>query len=367
MFDDYMLQNFSFYINTPLFTLLFSIIIRFWNIYKNSTQNLSENQQEKFIKCIYIQDNDIDLSDTDIKIDDVNINDYIQEFKKTLKFPSSNQNEKNKYDQIIFEKIINEVIFFSLNIDFRKKQKKMMYCHRRLDESNMSDVIFYIFKDHSLFITLLMADCDKYLQKTKIESLENYKDLIYDDNYSKKDIEIIVNDKIDVFKNYIYKLIKKIDSKVSNYFYLFDRWIDVFESDEDKLKIEHYPKIRNKCEEITILEDICCIGDKELIKLIFPILNKMDFFQRKNILNKMSSGTKKKTDYLFYPSNNNDCIISLKNNENISENIKKDIHDTFDTLIKDVRSIDFENIKTKSQLDKKVQIIVEKTKKIILK
>lgn len=327
MFDEYMLKNFSFYVNTPLFSLLFSIIIHYWNIYKSPTKNLSKTDEEKFIHSVYIKNSNVDLSSINIKIDDVEINDYVSNYRKSIKYPDTELKTNSNYDEIVFKKIIDEIIFFSLTCDFKNKQELMMSFHYRLNESKISDSVFFVFRDYSIYITGLMAEADKYLQQEKITFMSNYKNIIYDVSKKKKEIKKIVNCKIENFKIEIKKKFNFINEKLITLIYLFEKWIDAFNEGKEVLPVEIYSSREN--ENISIYGDICCVGEEELIRLIAPIINKKEEAEKKYIISKMSSGTRKKTEHYFYPSENKENELNIKNINDINDIFNKLSSDTY--------------------------------------
>ena len=320
-----MLKNFSYYINTPLFSLLFSIIIHYWNIYKSPTKNLSKIDEEKFIHSVYIKNSNIDLSSIDINIDNKKLSDYVSNYRKSIKYPDAELKINSNYDEIVFKKIIDEIIFFSLNCGFKNKQEMMMFFHDRLNESKISDSVFFVFRDYSLYITGLMVEADKFLQQEKITFLRNYKNIIYDVSKKKKEIKKIVNCKIEDFKIEIKKKINFINEKLITLIYLFEKWIDAFNEGKEVLPVENYSSKEN--ENISIYGDICCVGEEELIRLIAPIINKKEENEKKYIINKMSSGTRKKTEHYFYPSANDENKINIQDVKDM-----KDIKNIFDKL-----------------------------------
>lgn len=170
-----------------------------------------------------------------------------------------------------------------------------------------------------------MVEADKFLQQEKITFLRNYKNIIYDVSKKKKEIKKIVNCKIEDFKIEIKKKINFINEKLITLIYLFEKWIDAFNEGKEVLPVENYSSKEN--ENISIYGDICCVGEEELIRLIAPIINKKEEGEKKYIISKMSSGTRKKTEHYFYPSVNDENKINIQDVKDM-----KDIKNIFDKL-----------------------------------
>ena len=79
-------------------------------------------------------------------------------------------------------------------------------------------------------------------------------------------------------------------------------------------------------EEINIFQDICSLGDLYLIELACPIINKLSFLEQKNIIEKMSSGVKNRTNHLFTLNNNFENFFSEVWNDDRVSHIKYNLN-----------------------------------------
>lgn len=297
---NYLYKNYSNYICTPLSNLMYQLIHFIWeNKNPELMSKLNSNQKKLIISMVY-GPNFEELFEK-IKFKDENEKEFMYNFlldaRKDFKInDTSLKDKKNIYDDELFIYILKNVIKMSLKKELDEIEKEMIKYDNMLKLSKLNNDIIHIFHYYYDYVIREMIELEKYIDGQKVKFIESYRNMIYNEKYNKEELKNYFEDKINLFDDKINSELTKIKQKFNTYLYILKRWIEISNKDEQFFKIY----ISNELfEEINIFQDICSLGDLYLIELAAPIINKLSFSEQKNIIQKMSSGVKNRTNHLF--------------------------------------------------------------------
>ena len=297
---NYLYKNYSNYICTPLSNLMYQLIHFIWeNKNPELMSKLNSNQKKIIISMVY-GPNFEELFEK-IKFKDENEKEFMYNFlldaRKDFKINDTSFNDKkNIYDNELFLFILKNVIKMSLKKELDEIEQEMMKYDDMLKQSKLNENIIHIFHYYYDYVIREMIELEKYIDGQKVKFIESYRNMIYDEKYIQEELKNYFEDKINLFQDKVKDELNKIKQKFNTYLYILKRWIEISNKDEQFFKIY----ISNELfEEINIFQDICSLGDLYLIELASPIINKLSFSEQKNIIQKMSSGVKNRTNHLF--------------------------------------------------------------------
>lgn len=327
IFLNYLYDNYSNYICTPLSNLMYQLIHFIWEN-KNPELMSKLNSNQKKIIILIIYGNNFEELFEQIKFSDSNekekIYNYLLDVRKDFKISNNTIKDKNNiYDNELFLYILKNVIKMNLKKELDDLEQEMIKYDIMLRKSKLNDEIILIFHHYYDYVIHKMIDLEKYIDNEKVEYIESYRNMIYDEKHNKKELKTYFEDKIILFQDKVKDELSIIKKNFNSYLYLLKRWIEISNKDQQFLKIY----ISNELfEEINIFQDICSLGDLYLIELASPIINKLSFSEQKNIIEKMSSGVKNRTNHLFTLNNNFENFFSEVWNDDRVSHIKYDLN-----------------------------------------
>ena len=322
---NYLYNNYSYYVSTPLSKLMYPLIIFIWEN-KNAEFMSRFNVNSKKLIILTVYSSDFEELFEKLNFEHLTrkkeVYDYLLNIRKDFKIDNFN-NENNIYDEELFIYIINNIIKISLKDDLDEIEKEMIKYDETIKKTDISNEIILIFHHYYDYVIKKMIDLEKYIDAEKIKYFQLYKEKIYDPKYNKEELKTYFEEKIDLFKLKTNNELTSIKQKFNSYLYILRRWIDIFDKGEKHLKIYYSKEI---FEEINIFQDICSLGDMYLIELASPIINKLSFIEQKNIIQKMSSGVKNRTNHLFSFNPNFESFFNEVWNDNRVEKLKYDMN-----------------------------------------
>lgn len=317
IFTKYIIENYIYLLSTPLAFVLFTYILKDWNIDNNEKKNLSDGQ----LKVINHMMENFDYD----------------KMSKTIK--------PGYYDNKLFNFIMDNVIKVNLEKEFDDLYDKL---NKFIEDLNLSIIPKYlkeIFYDYYDEIMDRIHKIESSIDLDHSDFIKNYSELIYKDDYSKERIKEIVESKIMIFEKKIKIARRDIYLKSNTFFKILSTWIPIYNSGQISMKIETNQLNIKTFDCITILEDICITGEIYLIKLISPLLDNIDYEQRLFILKKMSSGVRKRYEDWKNPINCNNIFSKLTSDKVVINKIrippknKKDFEEKINFVAKKVASI----------------------------
>jgi len=302
-FTKYLFENFSFLICTPLCSYLYDFIIDIWSNKELKFMDYFSFEQKKIMMHIIYEKDSQKYIDNMMHNDEKDkiITEFIDAIRRDFDYPKELPNKVNKFNDKLFKIIYNNVICHNIKDELDMLENNIETIEKKLNISNFTNELKSVFNQYYDIILDEMVHLEKYIDSQKVVFIKNYLDLIYDlkeDNLSNKEISCVVNNKIYEFNKYVKKDKNEIKTKCAIFTSILEKWINIYEDGENICKINLHPN-KDSFEEINIYQDICNIGEINLIRLISPIINSMTNEDKKNILNKMSSGTKKKCELFF--------------------------------------------------------------------
>jgi hypothetical protein len=302
-FTKYLFENFSFLICTPLCSYLYNFIIDIWSNNEFKFMDYFSFEQKKLMMhIIYEKDSQkyVDKMMSNDKKDKVII-DFIDAIRRDVNYPDELPKKVNKFNDKLFKIIYNNVICNDIKDELDILENNIQTVEKKLNDSNISNELKDVFNLYYNIILNDMVYLEKYIDSQKVVFIKNYLDLIYDvhqDNLSNKEISYVINKKVFEFNKNVKDDKDSIKNKCTFFSSILEKWLNLYKDNQNVFKINLYPN-NNSFEEINIYQDICNIGEIDLIQLISPLVNKMSCKDKKNVLNKMSSGTKKKCEKFF--------------------------------------------------------------------
>ena len=302
-FTKYLFENFSFLICTPLCSYLYNFIIDIWSDKDFKFMDYFSFEQKKLMMHIIYEKNYTKYLNNMILDDekDEYITKFIDNIRSDFNYPKELPNNINKFNDKIFKLIYNNVICNNVKDELDTLENNIQLFEKKLNLSCFSNELKKVFNIYYDIILNKMVHLEKYIDSQKVIFIKNYLDLIYDlqdDKLSNEEIYYVVNKKVNEYNKYVQDNKKNIKNKCTIFSSFLEKWINIYEDGENVFKINLYPN-KYSFEEVNIYQDICNIGEVDLIQLISPLINKMCIDDKKNILNKMSSGTKKKCEQYF--------------------------------------------------------------------
>ena len=297
---EYLYKNYSEYIHTPLSQLLFSFIHFIWeNKNPELMEKLNSNQQRLIIIMIYGPDFEQlfeKVSFSNLK-EKKKLYNYLLDVRKD--FIVSNYEyigKQNIYDDDLFKNILYKIIKVSLKKELDIMEDQMKIYDDLLKKTNLKDEIIYIFHQYYDYVIKNMIELEKFLDQEKVDFIKNYRNMIYDENYSKEKLKEYFEDKILLFQDKLEYELRIVKQKYNSYIHFLKKWVDLLNKGEQLVKIYYSNQL---FEEINIFQDICSMGEIYLIELSAPLINKLTPLEQKNIIDKMSSGVRNRTKHLF--------------------------------------------------------------------
>ena len=326
---NYLYDNYSNYICTPLSNLMYQLIHFIWEN-KNPELMSKLNSNQKKIIILIIYGNNFEELFEQIKFSNSNekeqMYNYLLDVRKDFKInDASLKDKKNIYDNELFLYILNNVIKMSLKKELDEIEKEMMKYDDMLKQSKLNNDIISIFHYYYDYVVIKMIELEKYIDGQKVEYIESYRNMIYDEKHNKEELKNYFEDKIILFQDKVKIELNKIKQKFNTYLYILKRWIEISNKDEQFFKIYMSNEL---FEEINIFQDICSLGDLYLIELAAPIINKLSFLEQKNIIEKMSSGVKNRTNHLFTFNKNFENFFNQVWNDDRVAHIKYNLNTT---------------------------------------
>ena len=320
----YLFENYAFLVFTPLAPFLIKVLIEIWCIKKPEIiKNLPQDEQTSLLRFIYDKNFDQYINDESKCEKSCKLKEYIMSSRNEINFPEQIENTKCNFSDELFKKILKGIIAIDLKSIFDKIEVKLIKYHDQMKLSKIPIELRDVFVDYYNNIMLSMEKLEDLLDKEKVSFIKNYRDMIYDEKLTLDGIEFYLNKKMNEFIELINLDKSEIKLKSNIYIRLLSKWLNVYNNNKLTYRIQIFPSSLNKYEEITIYEDICSIGEYYLIKLIAPIINRFDYYTKKKILNKMSSGVLTRTSHLFLTNDLKSDIKSLYNKFSSNEEIKK--------------------------------------------
>tara|TARA_Y200000002_G_scaffold332015_1_gene297521 strand:+ start:228 stop:1220 length:993 start_codon:yes stop_codon:yes gene_type:complete len=290
IFTKFIVDNYLHLLSTPLSFLLFTYVIKIWC--QNELEDISDKQKD-------ILDYMAKHYDSNKKCDEIKL---------------------GLYDNKLFSEIMNNIIKVNIEEEFKKLTDDLNDYRLSLIQSKMPEDLKDIFIEFYILIINNINDLESYVDNHQAIFIKNYSNLIYNDSLSKESINEIVFNKKSEFQLNVRRKKRTIHRQMKTYFRLLNTWIPIYNSGNNKLKIYNYPDKFKKYEMLSIYDDICSIGDLELIKLTSHVLDNLH-------LKKMSSGVSKEyhESKLPIPSE----IFSDFSNENTKKEFFKKVKEHF--------------------------------------
>ena len=336
-FSDYLYDNYGFLINTPLSDKLIKFVIEVWTR-KNKVFSESDIDMNKLLIRLIYDKNPQKYLVNDSTSD--KIYEFVNKFRKDIKYPDDILSKKNNFDPKLFDFIIKNIINYDMCDRLEYLNKDLIKMKKKIFDSKMPDSLTYMLEDYIENIIDVIFNLYPYIDLQKSEFIKNYYRLIYDKEVDKVTIHDIVMRKYTNFKNKISKLKEELNLKYHTIVHIIDIWLPVYESNKNTIKVYDTSN-----EEINIYEHICIIGETKLIEIISPVINTLGE-KKINVLNKMSSGTIRRCNRFFNP-------IKENNIQNCFQEICKnsDIQSMTNKIISkgkvDLSSKDFQNLHKK--------------------
>ena len=296
---NYLYNNYSYYICTPLSKQMYAIISFIWeNKNPELMSKLNVNQKHLIILIIYGPDFEelfekINFSNNTEKKE---LYQFLIESRNEFKLNHGTLHHNHLYDNELFNYILKHIVKLNIKNQLDELEKELIKYDEMLKKSKLNNDIIYIFYHYYDYIIKKMIELEQYIDDQKVIYIKSYREMIYDVKHNKQELKNFFEDKIYLFQNKIQKELTIINQKYNVYINLLKRWIPISNNDEKVFKIYHSVDV---IEEINIFQDICSLGDLYLIELCSPIINKLSLNEQKNIVQKMSSGVKNRTNHLF--------------------------------------------------------------------
>ena len=187
---NYLYDNYSNYICTPLSNLMYQLIHFIWEN-KNPELMSKLNSNQKKIIILIIYGNNFEELFEQIKFSNSNekeqMYNYLLDVRKDFKInDASLKDKKNIYDNELFLYILNNVIKMSLKKELDEIEKEMMKYDDMLKQSKLNNDIISIFHYYYDYVVIKMIELEKYIDGQKVEYIESYRNMIYDENLKKK-------------------------------------------------------------------------------------------------------------------------------------------------------------------------------------
>ena len=324
---NHLYKNYSNYICTPLNNLMYELIHFIW---KNKNPELMSklNSNHKKIIILMVYENNFEELFEQIKFSDSNekkqMYNYLLDVRKDFKISNNTiKDENNLYDNELFLYILKNVIKINLKKELDDLEREMIKYDINLRKSKLNNKIILIFHHYYDYVIHKMIDLEKYIDNEKVEYIKSYRNMIYDKKHNKEELKNYFENKIILFQDKVKDELNIIKKNFNSYLYLLKRWIEISNKDEQLLKIYISKEI---FEEINIFQDICSLGDLYLIELVAPIINKLSLIEQKNIIQKMSSGVKNRTNHLFTLNKNFENFFDEVWNDNRISSIKYNLN-----------------------------------------
>ena len=279
----YLFENYAFLVFTPLAPFLIKVLIEIWCIKKPEIiKNLQEYEQTSLLRFIYDKSFDQHISDESNCEKSNKLKEYIISARNEVNFPDKIEDTKCNFSDKLFKKILKEIIALDLQSIFDKMEVKLIKYRDKMKVSKIPSELRNVFIDYYNNIMMSMEKVEDLLDKEKVNFIKNYRDMIYDEKLTLDGIELYLNKKMNEFIELINLDKSEIKLKSDIYIRLLSKWLNVYNNNKSTYRIQIFPSSLNKYEEITIYEDICSIGEYYLIKLIAPIINRFDYYTKKN-------------------------------------------------------------------------------------
>lgn len=303
-FTQYLFENFAYLICTPLCTYLYNFIIEIWFNKDFSFMKDFPIEQKKIMIHIIYEKNPKKYLDYMSLDDEKNkhITKFINDIREDIKYPKEFPKKNNKFNDNLFKSIYSKILCYKINpFFFATLLSEIEKINKNLNNSFIPKYLIEALNNYYDIILGEVVKLDDFIDTEKVTFIKNYLDLVYDTHNDKlllDEIKYVINKKIDDFYEKIKNDKMSIKYKCDIYLSILNKWIDVYDKGDKIIKIKLYPN-NDSYEEINIYQDICNLGEKNLIKLVSPIIREMSINEKKNILNKMSSGTKKECEIFF--------------------------------------------------------------------
>ena len=310
-FSDYLHDNYGFLINTPLSDKLIKFVIEVWTR-KNRVFSESDIDMNKLLIRLIYDKNPQKYLVNDSTSD--KIYEFVNKIRKDIKYPDDILSKKNNFDSKLFDFIIKNIINYDMCDRLEYLNKDLIKMKKKIFDSKMPNSLLYMLEDYIENIIDVIFNLYPYIDLQKSEFIKNYYRLIYDKEVDKDIIHNIVMRKYSNFENKVSKLKEELNLKYHTIVHILDIWLPVYELNKNTIKVYD-----SSNEEINIYEHICIIGETKLIEIISPVINTLGE-KKINILNKMSSGTKRRCHKFFISKqeyNIQNCFREISKNSDI--------------------------------------------------